>query len=82
MRGPTGCQGAGPPQGRRDLRVCEDAAPYGPARMHSCAGWPRPVWSGGRVVSFGSREGGVFVLRYFTVELEINFTVNLSRLQW
>lgn len=24
----------------------------------------------------------VFVLRYFSVELETNFTVNLSRLQW
>lgn len=33
------------------------------------------------MVSFRSIEGGVFVLRY-CVELETNFTVNLSRLRW
>lgn len=34
------------------------------------------------MVSFGSIEGGVSVLRYFSVELETNFTVNLPRLRW
>ena len=79
--GPTSSRAAGPPQGGWDLRGCEHAAPYGPARTRSWAGWPGPVWSRGRVVSFRSIEGGVFVLRY-CVELETNFTVNLSRLRW
>lgn len=79
--GPTSSRGAGPPQGGRDLRGCEDTAPCGSARMRSWAGWPGPMWSGGWVVSFGSIEGGVSVWRYFSVELETNFTVNLPRLR-